>query len=262
MPIEEESPEEIGYGRIRYNLAESSMPDRKLGELPISFSAGLVLQYTDHRGDRRLRELLAADAGLAADDVMVTHGAVGALFILHTSILGAGDRLLVVRPNYATNLETPFAIGCLMDCFDLEHDNGYNFDVDAFVERIKPDTKLISITTPHNPTGRVTTIREIQLILAAMKARAHPKCYMLVDETYREMVVGGRADVWACALDDRIVSVSSMSKTYGVPGIRIGYVAHDASRNLMCKAPIRLIAGGYTQKIKNCSINSLQPRSK
>jgi aspartate/methionine/tyrosine aminotransferase len=68
--------------------------------------------------------------------------------------------------------------------------------------------------------------------------------------------------VWACALDDRIVSVSSMSKTYGVPGIRIGYVAHDASRNLMCKAPIRLIAGGYTQKIKNCSINSLQPRSK
>lgn len=224
MPIEEESPEEIGYGHIRYNLAESSMPDRKLGDLPVVISPDLVLQYVDHRGDPKLRKLLADEAGLGVDDVLITHGAVAALFI-HTALLKAGDRLLVVRPNYATNLETPRAIGAHVDYFDLTHETRYAFDVDAFISRITPSTKLISVTTPHNPSGGLISIVELSRIVDAMKASAHPDCLLLVDETYREMVVDGdRVDAWACTLDPRVLSVCSMSKTYGLPGIRIGCV--------------------------------------
>ena len=123
MPIEIESPEQLGYETITNNLSESSVADRRLAR-PRARSADLddrLLCYGDHLGDPVLRDAVAAGGdGLGADDVLVTPGAAAALFATATSLLEPGDHVVVVRTNYATNLETPRAIGADLDVVDLD----------------------------------------------------------------------------------------------------------------------------------------------
>ena len=155
MPIEAESPEQFGYDRIRFNLAESSVADTPLRDLDVSLD-DLVLLYGDHLGRPGLRAAIAAGAaGVGPDDVLVTPGAAAALFIVATTLLKAGDHVVVARPNYATNLETPFAIGADISYLDLRYEGGWAVDPDRVASLMTPATKLVSITNPHNPTGQV-----------------------------------------------------------------------------------------------------------
>ena len=91
MPIEIESPEEYGYDKIKYKLSESSISDQTLESLHLQFP-DLTLLYNEHRGETQLRNLIAEDAGVTADDVLITSGAARALFIIATSQLDAPTR--------------------------------------------------------------------------------------------------------------------------------------------------------------------------
>ena len=222
MIMEVESPEELGYGHIRNNLSESSIADRVLGEFTVDLS-GLTLLYGEHRGDPHLRELIAAQAEssrVSATDVLTTTGAAGALFNIATTMLDAQAHLVVVRPNYATNLETPRAIGCSMTCIDLAFENGFRLDLSAVERAITPATRLISVTTPHNPTGTVLTWAELQA-LDALAERY--RCNLLVDETYRDLTHVAPPPS-AASISPRVIAVSSLSKAYGTPGLRLGWI--------------------------------------
>lgn len=220
MPIEVESPEEYGYGNIRFNLSESSITDQSLASLGLTIP-DLALLYGEHRGSFALRELIVAEEPkLKADDVLIAGGAAGALFIIATGLLGADDHLVVVRPNYATNLETPRAIGCPISFVDLKFEDGFALDVGRLAAAVTPRTKLISITCPHNPTG--VTISEEELRRIARFA-AERGCLLLVDETYRDLSLTGKLPM-AASLGKHVISVSSLSKAYGVPGIRVGWI--------------------------------------
>lgn len=220
MPIEVESPEEYGYSRIRHNLSESSISDRKLSDFGLTVP-DLALQYNDHRGAPGLRaQIVAGERGLAAGDVLITAGAAGALFIISTSLLTRDDHLVVVRPNYATNLETPRAIGCAIGFVDLTFEDSFRLDVDRLAAALRPDTRLISITTPHNPTG-VALSAEVIGEVAALAARRG--CRLVVDETYRDLCYGELPPL-AASLGPHVISVSSLSKAYGIPGIRLGWI--------------------------------------
>lgn len=220
MPIEIESPEQLGYGNIACNLAESSVTDALLTDLNLNLG-GLVLAYGDHFGKPELRDLIAsASGGLNRDDILLTVGAAGALFIVATSLLNAGDRVLVVYPNYATNIETPRALGCQMDYVRLTFENEFRISVDEIAERITPETKLVSVTCPHNPTGSMMSEDELRRLVNVVEAKG---CHLLVDETYREMSFGGVLPV-AASLSQQVISVTSLSKTYGLPGIRLGWI--------------------------------------
>ncbi len=219
MPIEIESPEQFGYERIKYNLAESSVTDLKFSSLGINLE-DLILAYGDHRGKPELRQALALESNLSPDDVLLTPGAAAALFIIHSSLLEAGSRMLVMRPNYATNLETPKAIGAQIDYLDLHFEDGFKLDLNALERQLKPDTKLVSLTNPHNPSGTVMTKAEIGNVIDIVQAS---NAYLLFDETYRDMNFGSIAPL-AASLSKRAISVSSMSKSYGLPGIRMGWL--------------------------------------
>jgi aspartate/methionine/tyrosine aminotransferase len=218
MIMEVESPEHIGYEQVRYNLAESSMADRRLGDLGIDLN-DLLLSYGDHRGEPGLRGHIADDGGVHPDQVQVSVVAAGALFTVATALLNAGDRLVVAHPNYASNLETPHAIGAEIVTLPLTIEGGFQVDLDHLCSLVIPGTKLVSLTTPHNPTGAVIPPDDLrQIIIMVEEAGA----WLLLDETYREL-----SDVpppSAVTLSERVLSVSSLSKTYGVPGIRIGWV--------------------------------------
>lgn len=219
MPIEVESPEQLGYDKIACNLAESSCTDVNYRDLGIDLG-DLVLKYDDHLGLPPLRALVAENAGVGADEVLMTVGAAAALFIISTSLLQRGDHLVVVRPNYATNIETPRAIGCDISYLDLQFDEGWNVSLDRLAALVRSNTKLISLTCPHNPTGSV--LDEATLRGAVALAERHG-CRLLVDETYREMTFGAPLPS-AASLSPAAISVSSLSKTYGLPGIRLGWL--------------------------------------
>ncbi|CAF1638878.1 unnamed protein product [Rotaria magnacalcarata] len=230
MPIEIESPEQMGYENLKFNLTESSVTDMKLGNLNINLQE-LIIAYGDHSGHQKLRELIAKDAGVQVDDVLLTTGAVTALFIVSTSLLGKNDRILVERPNYATNIETPRAIGAHIDFIELEFENGFCLSTEAIETKITSnETKLLSITLPNNPTGTVISRTDLDKIVALTKDKG---VNLLVDETYRDMTFKNRLPV-AASLESHVISVSSLSKTYGLPGIRIGWLICQ-DRKLMRK---------------------------
>jgi aspartate/methionine/tyrosine aminotransferase len=236
MPIEVESPEQLGYDTITNNLSESSVADRRLSDLGLGLERGdrattalddLLLGYGDHLGDPVLRDAVAAGAdGVRADDVLVTPGAAAALFATATSVLEPGDHAVVVRTNYATNLETPRAIGADLDVVDLSFDDGWRLDVERVAKLVRSgETRLISVTCPHNPTG---TLLDLAALHALVELAESSGAVLLVDETYRDLTHGTPLPM-AATLSSRAISVSSMSKAYGLPGLRVGWaVCRDA----------------------------------
>jgi aspartate/methionine/tyrosine aminotransferase len=220
MPIEIESPEQMGYENVKYNLTESSISDTIYSNIQLDIS-DLKLCYGDHVGKPELRSLIASEFNnINGENVLVTAGAASALFIVATTLLNKEDHLIVIRPNYASNIETPRAIGCGIDYSDLVFENNFQVSVNDIRSKIKANTKLISITHPHNPTGM--TIPEDTLLQLADLAEQH-NCFLLVDETYRELNMTEMYPIGA-SLHKRIITVSSLSKAYGLPGIRIGWL--------------------------------------
>lgn len=225
MPIEVESPEQLGYDTIRCNLSESSVADRRLRDLDVDLG-NVLLCYGDHKGSIDLRDTVASlGSGLDAEDVLITAGASSALFIVATSLLTPDEHLVVVRPNYATNIETPRAIGCDITLIDLDFEAGFRLDIGKIEAAIRPNTRYVSITYPHNPSGVMLGEAELRAIVALVERKG---CLLLFDETYREMTFGTMLPV-AATLSPSVVSVSSLSKTYGIPGIRVGW--------LVCRDP-------------------------
>jgi aspartate/methionine/tyrosine aminotransferase len=226
MPIEVESPEQLGYDTITNNLSESSVADRRLSDLGLDLTSDggldqLLLCYGDHLGEPTLREAIAAGGeGVHADDVVVTPGAAAALFATATGLLEPNDHMVVVRTNYATNLETPRALGADIDIVDLRYDDGWRLDVDAVASRVRPGaTALISVTCPHNPTG---TMLDLAALSSLVELAERSGAVLLVDETYRDLTHGEQLPM-AASLSPRAISVSSMSKAYGLPGLRVGW---------------------------------------
>ena len=221
MPIEIEAPEQLGYHTLDCNLTESSYTDFRFGDLGLNLNE-LLISYVDHRGHPGLRTLLSEETGgiIPSDQVLLTSGAAQALFIISSSLLSAGDEIVVVRPNYATNLETPRAIGAHLKIVDLDFESEYRTHPETIASMITPKTRLVSITVPHNPTGVVMSERDLEAIIEITRKAG---CYLLVDETYREMNFNGVLP-HAAARAPHVISVASFSKTFGLPGIRVGWL--------------------------------------
>jgi aspartate/methionine/tyrosine aminotransferase len=221
MIMEAEAPDSLGTDYFRYNLAESSVRDRSLGELGIDFG-DMVLPYGHHFGLPELRTLIAEMSAetLSAEDILVTAGAAGALFIISTSLLQPGDHMVVGFPNYATNFETPNAIGARVEYHAQTFDQRFRIDVDAIEDQVTSETRLLSLTCPHNPSGVMFSRRDLERLVGIAERK---NCWLVLDETYRDMAYGETLPV-AASLSDKVISVSSMSKTWGVPGIRIGWL--------------------------------------
>jgi aspartate/methionine/tyrosine aminotransferase len=224
MPIEVEAPEELGYGSIECNLSESSIWDAHFGDWSSDLD-NLVLCYGAHRGKDELREAIAASYGAEQEDVLVVPGAAAALFIVNTSLLDTGTSMVVVRPNYSTNMETPRLLPCTVKFIELKFENRFELDMAELAARITPETRLVSVTYPHNPSGAVLSESKLRELIELVERR---DCYLLVDETYRDLHRGDRPPL-AATLSSSAISVSSLSKAFGLPGIRMGWI--------VCKNP-------------------------
>jgi aspartate/methionine/tyrosine aminotransferase len=143
-------------------------------------------------------------------------------------LLEKGDELIVMHPNYGTNIETPRAMGCDVKLWSITIENGFRPQIENLKKMVTSKTKLISITTPHNPTGIKISKSELLEIIEIAKS---VDAYLLIDETYREIPFGEIEPSYVGEWN-KIICVSSVSKAYGLPGLRIGWILTQ-DKNIM-----------------------------
>lgn len=210
---------------VRYDLAESTCPPLILGDLADAATlAAVPMAYGTSRGDARLRALIAADTGVDAEQVLVTVGAIEAMFLLAQVSCAPGDRVLLATPCFPPARTVPEGLGARVDVVPLSFDDGYRLPLDRISEALDPRTRLVSLASPQNPSGVRFTEQELHALLATVRERA-PDAVVLVDETYRESTYGDAATPRSAAtLSPQLVTCSSVSKAHGAPGLRLGWL--------------------------------------
>jgi DNA-binding transcriptional MocR family regulator len=211
-----------------YNLGESTCRDLTLEELlgagDMAGLAELGLGYGTSAGDSALRHLIASAVGVDDDQVLVTAGAASALFLLELLVADGDAEIVVVRPCFPPVMAALEGIGARVVTVPVRFDDGYRLESAALGAALSPQTRLVVLTSPQNPSGVTTGAPVVQRILDAMAAVC-PQALLLVDETFRETVYG-TAPVPAslAGLDRRVLTCASVSKSHGAPGLRIGWL--------------------------------------
>lgn len=190
---------------------------------------GLRLGYTESTGHTLLRaEIAELYERVHPDGVLVFAGAEEAIFCLSNVLLGPGDHAVVTWPGYQSLYEVARATGAEVSLHELREVDGWELDVDRLLGALRPETKLVVVNAPHNPTGMLPTHAQWAHLASALAER---KVHLLSDEVYRflerdeqDRLVPG-ADALA-----RGVSLGVMSKSFAMAGLRIGWLAtrdHD-----------------------------------
>lgn len=223
MPIEEWF-DNYQY-EVDYDIGESGVKFLKFSSLNLNLD-DLPLRYGHHRGNPELRELIAQDyEGFSPDQIAVTTGASEANFAVVASLVGPNDHMIVEHPNYPSLYEVPKSLNRRLDLLHLTFEEKFKPNLEKLENLITPQTKLVTITHPNNPTGSMITEKMLYEIVEMVEAHG---TYLLLDETYRELTFK-KALPPAATLSPHAISITSMSKVYGLPGIRIGWVAADKS---------------------------------
>lgn len=208
----------------RYELGESTGPDLRLAELFDADALGdLPLGYGTAEGDPELRAAIAAAHGATPEDVVVTAGGMHALFVVAFTLCGPGDEAVVATPCFPLARNALAAVGAEIRELRLGFDTRYQLDPGDFRASLSPRTRLVSLASPQNPSG-VALAPTLLHECAQMMQEVCPGAYLLIDETYREAAYADDpiADS-ALALGPRVISVASLSKCHGAPGLRIGW---------------------------------------
>ena len=206
-----------------YDIGESGIKYFSFHDLDIDLSK-VELRYGHHKGAPELRELIASGfPGLSSSQVAVTNGSSESIFSVVASLVGTKDHVIVEAPNYPSLYEVPYSLERDVSLYFLEYEEDFKLNLEKLTREIKPNTKLISLTHPNNPTGSTITETQLKDLVSLVEAKG---LYLLMDETYRDLSFDASLPL-AATLSPRVISVSSLSKAYGVPGIRMGWIAAD-----------------------------------
>lgn len=194
------------------------------------------LGYTESQGAPTLRaEIARAYQTAQPEHILVHTGAEEAIFLFMHAALQASDHVIVHAPCYQSLTEVARSIGCEVSLWRARAENGWALDADELRALIKPNTRVIVVNTPHNPTGWLmprgdSASRETSFLRVNEIARARG-IILFSDEVYREAEYDAAMRLpSACDVNDRAVSLGVMSKTYGLPGLRIGWIATRNAR--------------------------------
>ncbi|MET9269599.1 pyridoxal phosphate-dependent aminotransferase [Kribbella sp. NPDC003557] len=208
----------------RHELGESYGPDLRLADLLTPELADLELGYGTAAGSLPLRTAIADRHGVRPEDVVITVGGMHGLFLLAYLLADGGGQVVTTAPEFPMTRNAFETVGAAVRVVPLSFDDGYRVTVDAVRAQLTPETKLVSLATPQNPSGVAVALETLRDVVAAM-SEICPDAYLLVDETYRTASYGDDAVAdTALGLGPRVVSVASLSKCHGAAGLRIGWV--------------------------------------
>lgn len=238
----------------RYDLAESVGPDLTLqalfsGDKPDAL-ANLAFSYGTAAGNATLRRLIAARHGVDTEDVIVTVGGMHALFLLAFILCEPGDDVVISTPLFPNTRTVLQSVRANLRLAPLDFEHGYRLDPGQVRAQLTPRTKLVSLTTPQNPSGVAIAPAAIEGLLRHM-TEVCPDAVLMIDETYREAAYGTRpVQPSLIHLDPRIVSTSSLSKCHGSPGLRIGWAI---TRDRALRE--QLVLGKFNTVVSNSTVD-------
>jgi len=194
-----------------------------LANLPPDALCGLHLGYTQTWGAPDLREAISQTYdNLSADNILCFAGAEEGVYAAMRVLLSAEDHAVVVVPNYQAAETLPLDI-CAVSGVALDADNQWRLDLDGIRDAIRPATKLISVCFPNNPTGYIISHEDYKTLIEI--CRQH-NLYLFSDEVYRGVELDERKRIdQAADIYEKGISLNVMSKAYGLPGLRIGWIA-------------------------------------
>jgi aspartate/methionine/tyrosine aminotransferase len=213
---------------VEYNLSESGAHPITLRELldnsrVIDDLLTTELNYPQVDGTLELRErIVALYPDAKPDNVLVTVGCAEANFITVQTILEPGDEMAVMVPNYLQIWGIGRNYGYRVKTFHLREARGWALDLDELNDTVTGETKLIAVCNPNNPTGTILTEREMDGIVAAAERVG---AWLLADEVYsgaERLTDEQTPSFWGRY--DKVLAMNSLSKAYGLPGLRIGWV--------------------------------------
>ena len=214
---------------VEYNLSESGVHPMTVRELVedteiVEKLLNTEINYPQANGIVELRERIAVlYPGSTPDNILVTVGAAEANFISLQTLLEPGDEMSIMLPNYMQIWGIAKNMGLQVNSFYLQEEKGWTLDLGNGVSE---KTKLIAVCNPNNPTGYILTEKEMDAIVGAAERVG---AWILADEVY----AGGERitdtmtpSFWGRY--DKVLAIGSMSKAYGLPGLRIGWIVGPA----------------------------------
>jgi aspartate/methionine/tyrosine aminotransferase len=180
------------------------------------------LGYSQSNGTIELREAIAAHhSGATRDHVEVTNGTSEANYLIALALVQPGDAVAMQVPNYMQMPGVARSLGAEVRPFRLRTDAAWEPDWDEFERAVTSDTRLLYISNPNNPTGTVLSDASMQRIADRC---AHTGTWLLSDEVYLGAEVDGPRTRSFWGMGERVIVTSGLSKAYGIPGVRIGWL--------------------------------------
>ncbi len=215
--------------RVRL-LACASDPEAVTVDELLAFEAGardrllaLPLGYVDAVGTPELREAISSLYSLSPDDVLAFVGATEPIFAFFNEMVGPGDHVIAHWPAYQSLYAVAEAAGAAVTKWEAHESDRWQLNPDALPSLLTPQTKVIVINSPHNPTGALLERERLDAIVAF--ARKHG-LWLFSDEVYRGLEHDpARRNPAVADLYERGVSLGALAKSYGLAGLRIGWVA-------------------------------------
>jgi aspartate/methionine/tyrosine aminotransferase len=195
----------------------------------------LTLGYTEVQGDPGLRaDIAGLYDGLTPDHIFCFAGAEEGIFTTFQALLSQNDHVIVFTPCYQSLRDIPATLGCGVTTIELREENNWRIDLNTLKSALRPNTKLVIMNTPHNPTGQMVDQLTLDAMIAMLR---HNGTYLFSDEVYFHL--GPTSTQWPkqiAELYERGISLNVMSKAYGLAGLRIGWIAsQDKSLLKQCE---------------------------
>jgi aspartate/methionine/tyrosine aminotransferase len=217
---------------VDYDMSESGVRPltlRELMEMGFDLEAFLdqPLGYSQSNGTIELRERIATIYPTASiDQIEVTNGTSEANYLVALSTLRPGDVVAMQVPNYMQMRGVSRSLGAELQTFRLRTEAAWEPDWDEFERAVTEKTRLLYLSNPNNPTGSVLSLAAMQRIVARCEQTG---TWLLSDEVYLGAEVDGRRTTSFWGMSDRVVVTSGLSKAYGIPGVRIGWLVAPAA---------------------------------
>lgn len=215
------------YFRTEIDIGSSGVEDFAFGELRALLGIEcadldrILFQDSETLGGAALREALARRwCGGHTESVMVTHGSSEANFLVMLALLRPGDEVIVMAPCYQQLFAVAEAIGCRIREWPLRFDAGYRPDFDELRRLLGPQTRMVVVNSPHNPTGAALDRDEQQTLITMI---AQTGAFLLWDNAFGALTYDDAPLPEASTLYERAISLGTLSKAYGLPGLRVGW---------------------------------------
>jgi aspartate/methionine/tyrosine aminotransferase len=212
---------------VEIDLSESGVRAvtlRELTELGFDLDSVLdtPLSYSQGNGTIELRQLLSQHyPGSSLDHIEVTNGTSEANFIITLTLTREGDEVAMQLPNYMQMWGLPRSLGAKMNLFRLRSEKNWEPDWDEFEEAVNNKTRFLYLSNPNNPTGKVLSRADMERIVRRCEKT---ETWLIADEVYQGAELSGKRTPSFWGMSEWVIVTNGLSKAYGIPGIRIGWI--------------------------------------